>query len=349
MLRLLVGIVVAVGLSYTWATALGASHTQHGGSGLLDHSPERLSSTHCRGRRTTCLDTSTLLHCLPVFSKVVPAFIEACSKETPLCIDNKCVRDPRHRYRRETSASYQGGECARSRPRRDTEPELDLSGIDCNGKSTVCLNCTMTVHCIQSGEKFYPVLPTACSFMTPYCIDGQCGTKDPGRCQVQPPPKSAFKCAEGVEGYLPDPEDCSVYHFCAEKTSYDYKCASDTLAFNPQKAMCTGTPKNASCFQLKCTRPLEYVTYAPDPAVYALCKGAGPSGAILARCPDNHTFDVSAEQCVRTCLAEGRQPDPDNVNAYFECSRINGAWTVTSAVCPARAKFDATSERCVLR
>ena len=63
-----------------------------------------------------------------------------------------------------------------------------------------------------------------------------------GVIDVQPPSddrsSSNFKCPDEMEGYYPDPDDCTVFHHCVRGKQYRLKCGNGT-AFNKENGVCS--------------------------------------------------------------------------------------------------------------
>ncbi|XP_026471199.1 uncharacterized protein LOC113375480 [Ctenocephalides felis] len=206
-------------------------------------------------------------------------------------------------------------------------------GSFCEGCSTLkfCVgkeNPVTTINCAESNPSL------------PYCVNNQCSSKtDDDNCKNE-----GTTCA--VVGYQPDPKDCTRYLFCKEGKGQVYVCPPNYV-YDHSKNMCKKKSSEADCAIMNCTNPNSFITYAPDPSIYAWCNDK--LQPIVLKCEDdvNEWFDPKSFSCRIACKSENVFSDRRDCKKYYQCFLVNNKWQIKHYDCPNDLYFDKTELRCI--
>lgn len=93
-----------------------------------------------------------------------------------------------------------------------------------------------------------------------------------------------------------DPKDCTKYLFCKDGKGQVFECPPNYV-YDHSKNMCKKKSSEADCTVMKCTNPNSFITYAPDPSIYAWCNDK--LQPIVLKCEDdvNEWFDPKSFSC----------------------------------------------------
>lgn len=133
--------------------------------------------------------------------------------------------------------------------------------------------------------------------------------------------KTDFYCT-GV-GFFPDIKNCSQYYFCHEKAAnYELYACPPNYVYDQKSLNCKRT-EHINCVEINCSENIdEFVVYETDPSVYVYCttNGIGEVMYRILKCQKpGEVFNEIEQKCQFECVADGRFPDPEAVNYFYEC------------------------------
>lgn len=149
-----------------------------------------------------------------------------------------------------------------------------------------------------------------------------------------------------------DPTNCSQYYQCTGPLgdSLLYECPSG-FVYNPVDKNCKRRASAADCITVNCAaNPNLYVVYPGDRGYYAFCLFTnGVNDPIMFRCDDpvNFQYNQAERRCIFQCRAEGRVPDLDNCQKYYECFRIGATYISRQQSCIRGYIYNDTVKQCV--
>uniref|UniRef100_A0A6M2DZP7 Putative peritrophin-like protein 1 ctenocephalides felis n=1 Tax=Xenopsylla cheopis TaxID=163159 RepID=A0A6M2DZP7_XENCH len=205
----------------------------------------------------------------------------------------------------------------------------------------MCADCSTMLFCTGSTT---PVTTITCKDnpSVPYCVNNQCSAQ---KNESDPTCDKGGNCA--VNGYQPDPKDCTRYIYCHKGVSTVFECPSGYV-YDHATNLCKKKTSEADCATLTCTKANTFITYTPDRSIYAYCDDK--LEPIVLQCEDdqNQWFDVSSKSCRIVCKKEGAFADRKDCTKYYQCFIVNNQWQLKSYQCPSGLYFDAEEKmRCV--
>lgn len=121
--------------------------------------------------------------------------------------------------------------------------------------------------------------------------------------------------------------------------------------YNPVEKNCKRRASAADCVTVNCAaNPNLYVVYPGDRGYYAFCLFTnGVVDPIMFRCDDpvNFQYNQAERRCIFQCRAEGRVPDLDNCQKYYECFRVGATYISRQQTCIRGYIYNDTLKQCV--
>ncbi|XP_026471200.1 uncharacterized protein LOC113375482 [Ctenocephalides felis] len=204
----------------------------------------------------------------------------------------------------------------------------------------MCHDCNTMLFCTGSTT---PVTTITCrdNPSVPYCVNNQCTAV---KNETDPTCGAGGTCS--VNGYQPDPKDCSRYIYCNNGESTVYECPS-SYVYDHSTNLCKKQSSPADCAVMNCTTPNSFVTYSPDKSIYAWCNERLEPTVLQCEDAVNEWFDVATSSCRIVCKKEGVFADRRDCTKYHQCFVVNGGWQIKNYQCPKGLYFEPKELRCV--
>ncbi|XP_046404960.1 uncharacterized protein LOC124170291 [Ischnura elegans] len=234
----------------------------------------------------------------------------------------------------------------RVRPRRMVKRAADPL---CDGKALNCDSaCKKLQICADLGDGFQTLTSVTCGGSTPYCSN----KVTPASCVSQVPEDcdSGFKCL--AEGTIPDPKNCSVYHYCypVGTTLKDAMGYCDPgYVFSSELEGCKLRTSSYDCHVATCpSGATGLYAFPSEPRFYVVCEAGSP--IYVLKCPDGKEY-TNKGICEVVCKKAGRFPNPDvpKCQGYIEClasTSYGPPYKRYERKCPGAQTFNPSSSKC---
>jgi hypothetical protein len=173
-----------------------------------------------------------------------------------------------------------------------------------------------------------------------------CSSTPSPECAADVPQPAQFQCT--ADGYIPDPDDCTEFHFCVKGSDTTYLCSTNYV-YSHEKRSCVRRRLSSDCAVIKCTYKVlfEYVVYPKDSNVYGLCRRNQTT--LMFKCNEGEQFDTKTSKCTFVCKKEGVFPVQGDSQRYRECIyNSSNKLELVERVCPAGSEFDSGKGLCVV-
>ncbi|XP_046408940.1 uncharacterized protein LOC124173552 [Ischnura elegans] len=190
---------------------------------------------------------------------------------------------------------------------------------ECNGRTFSCdITCKRITICADLGDGLRYFAESPCGGSTPYCnnteTSASCVSQIPEGCD------SGFVCT--AEGTFPDPESCSVYHYCypdGGRLKDAMGFCDPGYVFSSDLDGCKLVTSAYDCHVATCpSGAIGYFAFPSEPRFYVMCI-AGAANLVF-RCAEGKEFSADGK-CEAVCKKGGRFPNPvaPNCKGYIEC------------------------------
>lgn len=129
-----------------------------------------------------------------------------------------------------------------------------------------------------------------------------------------------------------------------------YECPAG-FVYNPPEKNCKRRVSASDCVTINCAaNPNLYVVYPGDRGYYAFCLTVnGVIDPIMFRCDDpvNFQYNQAQRRCIFQCRAEGRVPDLEDCQKYYECFKVGATYISRQQTCIRGYIYNDTVKQCV--